>query len=65
MQMSGKIRLVLMSATGDLDLLRNRIPRCQKVVLTGAMHKIRRIFLSQPTQRSDHLLFSMAQIIIA
>ena len=65
MQMSGKTRLVLMSATGDSDLVKNQVPRCQKVVLSGAMHKIGRIFLSQPTQCSDRLLFSMAQIIIA
>ena len=60
MQVSGRIRLVLMSAMGDHDL-----PFCQQVVLTCMMHKIHRIFMSQPIRRHDQLFFNMAQVIIA
>ena len=65
MQVSNRIRLVLMSATGDHDLVKNRIPKCQKAVLSGTMQKIRQIFLSQPIQHSDHLLVNVAHVITA
>ena len=42
-----------------------RIPRCQRLVLEGTMFKVRRIFLRQPIRKEQHLLFTMAQIIIS
>ena len=65
MQMSSRISLVLMGATGDHDLVKNATPQCHKIVFTGATRKIHQIFLSQPIQRADHLLFTTSQIIIA
>ena len=64
MQSSDRVRLVIMSATGDHDLVNKRIARCQRLILQGAMQKVCQTFLSHPTQRSDHLLFTMAQVVI-
>ena len=62
---SSRLRLVLMSATGDHKLVEDRIPYCQKSVTKGAMHCVRRYFLSQPIEHTDHLLFMIAQVVIA
>ena len=63
MQKSSDLRLVLMSATGDHNLVRERIP-CQQLVMKGVMHKVKRCFLEQPLDRSANLLNQMAQIVI-
>ena len=44
MQKKSTLRLVLMSATGDHSLVRQRIPHCQRLVMKGVMHKVRRCF---------------------
>ena len=64
MQKTSDLRLVLMSATGDHNLVRERIPQCQQLVMKGVMHKVRRCFLEQPLDRSSNLLNQMAQIVI-
>ena len=50
MQKSARLRLVLMSATGHHKLVEERISYCQKLVMKGAIHCVRRYFLSQPIQ---------------
>ena len=42
MQQKSTLRLVLMSATGDHNLVRERIPHCQQLVMKGVMHKVKR-----------------------
>ena len=64
MQKTTDLRLVLMSATGDHNLVRERIPYCQQLVMKGVMHKVKRRFLEQPLDRSANLLNQMAQIVI-
>ena len=64
MQKKSTLRLVLMSATGDHSLVRERIPHCQRLVMKGVMHKVKRCFLEQPLNRSDNLLNQIAQIVI-
>ena len=64
MQKNSDLRLVLMSATGDRNLARERIPYCQQLVMKGVMHKVKRCFLEQPLDRSANLLNQMAQIVI-
>ena len=44
-------------------LVNKRIPRCQSLILEGAMLKVRRIFVSQPIEKEQRLLFTMVQII--
>ena len=63
MQRTPDLRLVLMSATGDHNLARERIPHCQQLVMKGVMHKVRRCFLAQPLDRSANLLNKIAQIV--
>ena len=58
MQQKSNLRLVLMSATGDHNLVR------QQLVMKGAMHKVKRCFLEQPLDRSANLLNQIAQIVI-
>ena len=53
-----------MSATGDHNLVCERIPYCQQLVIKGVMHKVRRCFLEQPLDRSANLLNQIAQIVI-
>ena len=53
-----------MSATGDHNLVRERIPHCQQLVMKGMMHKVKRCFLEQPLDRSANLLNQIAQIVI-
>ena len=53
-----------MSATGDHNLVRERIPHCQQLLMKGVMHKVRRCFLEQPLDRSSNLLNQIAQIVI-
>ena len=64
MQKKSTLRLVLMSATGDHNLVRERIPECQQLVMKGVMHKVKRCFLEQPLDRSSNLLNQIAQIVI-
>ena len=64
MQKKSTLRLVLMSATGDHNLGRERIPHCQQLVMKGVMHKVKRGFLEQPLDRSSNLLNQIAQIVI-
>ena len=64
MQKHSHLRLVLMSATGDHNLVRERIPQCQQLVMKGVMHNVRRCFLDQPLDQSHNLLNQMAQIVI-
>ena len=64
MQKHSHLRLVLMSATGDHSLVRERIPQCQQLVMKGVMHHVRRCFLDQPLDQSNNLLNQMAQIVI-
>ena len=64
MQKTADLRLVLMSATGDHNLVRERIPHCQQLVMKGVMHKVKRCFLEQLLDRSSNLLNQMAQIVI-
>ena len=45
MQKTPDLRLVLMSATGDHQLVRDRIPHCQRLVMKGVMHQVRRYFV--------------------
>ena len=45
MQKTPHLKLVLMSATGDHKLVRERIPHCQQIVMQGAMHRVKRYFL--------------------
>ena len=52
MQRTPDLRLALMSPTGDHNLVRERIPYCQQLVMEGAMHKVKRCFLEQPLDRS-------------
>ena len=58
------LRLVLMRATGDHNLVRERLPHCQQLVMIGVMHKVKRCFLEQPLDRSANLLNQIAQIVI-
>ena len=51
LQHSKRVRLVLMSATGDHNLVRERIPHCHQLVTKGVMHKVRRCFLEQPLDK--------------
>ena len=53
-----------MSATGDHQPVEERIPHCQRLVMKGAMHCVKRYFLSQPIERSHNMLNSIAQIVI-
>ena len=55
---------MLMSATGDHNLVRERIPHCRQLVMKGVMHKVKRRFLEHPLDRSANLLNQMAQIVI-
>ena len=64
MQKKSTLRLVLMSATGDHNLVRERIPQRQQLVMKGVMHKVRRCFLERPLDRSSNLLNQIAQIVI-
>ena len=64
MQKTPDLRLVLMSATGDHNLVRERTPYCQQLVMKGAMHSVRRCFLAQPLDRTANLLNKIAQIVI-
>ena len=64
MQKKSTLRLVPMSATGDHSLVHERIPHCQRLVMKGVMHKVKRCFLEQPLNRSDNLLNQIAQIVI-
>ena len=64
MQKNSDLRLVLMSATGDHNLVCERIPYCQQLVMKGVMRKVKRCFLEQPLDRSTNLLNQMAQIVI-
>ena len=64
MQKKSTLRLVLMSATGDHSLVRERIPHCQQLVMKGVMRNVKRCFLEQPLNRSDNLLNQIAQIVI-
>ena len=65
MQKSSRLRLALMSATGDHQLVEERIPHSQRLIMKGAMRCVRRYFLSQPMERSDNMLTMMAQIMIS
>ena len=49
---------------GDHQLVEERIPYCQRLVMRGAMHSIGRHFLTQPMERSHNMLNTMAQIVI-
>ena len=64
MQKHSHLRLVLMSATGDHSLVKERIPHCQQLVMKGVMHHVKRRFLDHPLDQSDNLLNQMAQIVI-
>ena len=64
MQKSTDLRLVLMSATGDRNLIKERIPFCQQLIMKGAMHNVKRCFPEQPLDRSANLLNQIAQIMI-
>ena len=64
MQKSSRLRLVLMSATGDHRLVEERIPYCQRLLMKGAMHCVRRYFRTQPVEQDDQLLTMIAQIVI-
>ena len=64
MQRKSTLRLVLMSATGDHNLVRERTPHCQQLVMKGVMHKVKRYFLEQPLDRSANLLNQIAQLVI-
>ena len=64
MQKTPDLRLVLMSATGDHQLVRDRIPHCQQLVMKGAMYHVKRCFLAQPMDRSDNMLNMIAQLVI-
>ena len=48
MQKTPDLRLVLMSATGDHQLARDRIPHCQQIAMKGAMRQVKRIYLHSP-----------------
>ena len=63
MQKTTDLRLVLMSATGDHNLVHERIPYCQQLVMKGVMHKVQRCFREHPLDRSANLLNQMAQIV--
>ena len=63
-QKTSDLRLVLMSATGDHKLVRERIPHCQQLVMKGVMHNVKRSFLAQPVDRSANMLNMIAQIVI-
>ena len=54
-----------MSTTGDHHLVDERIPYCQRLVMKGAVHCVRRYFLEQPVEHEDRLLTMIAQIVIA
>ena len=64
LQKTPDLRLVLMSATGDHKLVRERIPHCQQLVMKGAMRCVKRDFLAQPMDRSFNMLNMIAQIVI-
>ena len=64
MQKTPDLRLVLMSATGDHKLVRERIPHRQQLVMKGAMHRVKRYFLAQPMDRSFNMLNMIAQTVI-
>ena len=63
MQKTPDLRLVLTSVTGDHQLVRDRIPHCQQLAMKGAMHQVKRYFLSQPMERSFNMLNMIAQIV--
>ena len=54
-----------MSATGDHQVVKERIPHCQRLIKKGAMHCVRRYFLSQPLERIDNMLTIIAQIVVS
>ena len=64
MQKHSHLRLVLMSATGDHSLVKDRIPYCQQLVMKGVMHHVKRCFLEGPLDQGHNLLNQMAQIVI-
>ena len=64
MRKTPDLRLVLMSATGDHQLVRDRIPHCQQLVMKGAMHQVKRYSLAQPRERSFNMVNMIAQIVI-
>ena len=64
MQKVTHLRLVLMSATGDHNLVAERIPQCQQLVTKSVMHHVKRCFLEKPLDRSHNLLNQMAQLVI-
>ena len=49
-QKTPDLRLVLMSAIGDHNLVKERIPHCQRLVMKGAMHAVKRCSLAQPIE---------------
>ena len=58
MQKTPDLRLVLMSATGDHKLVRERMPHCQQLVMTGS-HALREEIFSctahgQIVQHAEH-----------
>ena len=65
MQKTSDLRFVLMSATGDHQVVRDRIPHFQQLVMKGAMHHVKRYVLAQPMDRSFNMLNMIAQIVIA
>ena len=65
------IRLVVVSATGDHDLVKKRTRRCnkrtprsQRLVMKGTMRKAKRIFLQDPMLRNQNAPFRLAPLII-
>ena len=64
MQKHSHLRLVLMSATGDHSLVKERVPHCQQLVMKGVMHHVKRCFLDNPLDQGQSLLNQMAQIVI-
>ena len=64
MQKTPDLKLVLMSVTGDHQLVRDRIPHCQQLVMKGAVHQVKRYFLAQPMEGSFNMLSMIAQIVI-
>ena len=55
---------MLMSATGDHQLAQERIPYCQRLVMKGVMHQVRRYFLRQQMERTHNMLNMIAQTVI-
>ena len=64
MQKHSRLRLVLMSATGDHSLVKERIPHCQQLVMKDVMHHVKRCFLYNPLDQGQNLLNQIAQIAI-